>query len=310
MSISLRQLQLFACAARHLSFARAAEEMHVTPPAISMQIKDLEQEVGLPLFNRSHRQLSLTVAGEYLLVHAQKIFATLKDARDVMAKLKGVAIGELAIGMVNTAVYFVPGLLSRFSNEHPGVKMVLHTGNREDLGRMLRDGELDLAIMGRPPEDLPSRSEPFAEHPLVLITHADHPFTQQDHVDLQALVQEKFIIREPGSGTRAALESFLKNNHLAAHFTMEMAGNEAIKQAVIAGMGISLLSAHTIALERHLGLLVVPAVEGLPIIRRWQLVHNQSKQLSPSAEALKAFIVENGQREIDELLLNSSRGGD
>ena len=303
-NINLRQLQVFSSAAKHLSFARAAQELHVTPPAISMQIKDLESEVGLPLFDRSHRRLALTLAGEYLLVHAHKIFANLKDAGDVMARLKGVAIGELAIGMVNTAVYFLPGLISQFRHEHPGVKMVLRTGNREELGQMLRDGELDLAIMGRPPEGLPSHSQAFADHPLVLITHTDHPFTRMKQVPLDALAEEKFIIREPGSGTRAALEDFLNDNHLAPEISMEMAGNEAIKQAVVAGMGVSVLSAHTIALERQLDLLAVPEVKGLPIVRRWQLVHNQNKQLSPPAEALKTYILRHGQEKADELLTN------
>jgi len=302
-NVSLRQLRAFSSAARHLNFAKAAKELHVTPPAISMKIKELEEEVGFSLFNRTKRQISLTTVGEYLLADTHKVLATLKDAEDTVAKLKGVTIGELIIGMVGTAVYFVPRLLANFREQHPGIKMMLKIGrNRTHLGNMLRNGEVDMVIMGRPPEDFPARNEPFAIHPLVLITHPGHHLMKSKHIDKHELSNESFIIREEGSGTRAALEGFFKQHRLSPQILMEMSSNEAIKHAVMAGMGISVLSEHTIALERHLGLIAVPEIEGLPITRRWQLVRNHGKQLSPSAEALRYYILEHGQHEIDRLV--------
>jgi len=304
-NVSLRQLRAFSSAAKYLNFAKAAKELCVTPPAISMNIKELEEEVGFSLFNRSKRQLSLTTVGEYLLADTHKILATLKDAEDTVAKLRGVSIGELTIGMVGTAVYFVPRLLANFRQQYPGIKMELRIGrNRTHLGQMLRNVEVDMVIMGRPPEDFSARSEPFAIHPLVMITHPEHNLLNDGHISRQELAQEKFIIREEGSGTRAALEGFFKQHRLNPPIIMEMASNEAIKHAVMAGMGVSVLSEHTIALERHLGLLSVPDVEGLPIARRWQLVRNHGKQLSPSAEALRYFILEHGQNQIDNLVQN------
>lgn len=171
---TFRQLRVFSEVARHLSFARAAEALHLTPPAVTMQVKELEAHVGLPLFDRSGRQVALTTAGEYMLVYARRMLATLKDAEDAAARLKGVELGQLVIGMVSTAKYFLPKLLARFREEHPGVEIRLAVGNREQLVALLHAGEVDIAIMGRPPKELATRAEPFAAHPHVFVAPPGH----------------------------------------------------------------------------------------------------------------------------------------
>ena len=294
---TLRQMRVFAAAARHRSFGKAAEELHLTPPAVSMQIRELEEQVGLPLFDRSGRQVALTVTGEYLLVYAKKILATLKDAEDAIARFRGLETGRVSIGMVSTAKYFVPRLLAQFRKEHPAIEVKLAVGgNREQLVALLQANDVDLAIMGRPPRELATRAEPFAVHPHAIVTAPDHPLTRIGHAPASLLNNYEFIIREPGSGTRAAMEKYFADHRLQPRVAMEMTSNETIKQAVMAGMGISFLSLHTIGLERNAGLLTVPDVEGLPVLKRWYVVNNLSKTLSPAAEAFRYFILEEGER--------------
>ena len=294
---TLRQLRVFAAAARHQSFGKAAEELHLTPPAVSMQIRDLEEQVGLPLFDRSGRQVALTVTGEYLLVYVRKILATLKDAEDAIARFRGLETGRVSIGMVSTAKYFVPRLLAQFRQEHPAIEVKLAVGgNREQLVALLRANEVDLAVMGRPPRELATRAEPFAVHPHAVVTAPDHPLLRIGHAPASLLANYEFIIRETGSGTRAAMEKYFADHRLQPRVAMEMTSNETIKQAVMAGMGVSFLSLHTIGLERRAGLLAVPDIEGLPVLKRWYVVNNLSKTLSPAAEAFRYFILEEGER--------------
>lgn len=297
---TFRQLRVFAEVAKQLSFARAAEAMHLTPPAITMQIKELEGHVGLPLFERSGRKVALTTAGEYMLVYARKMLATLKDAEDAAARLQQVEAGTLTIGMVSTAKYFLPRLLSQFQREHTGVDIRLAVGNREQLVNMLHANEVDIAIMGRPPKELATRAEPFAAHPHVFVAPTDHPLLRVGHPTVESLRQYGFILRERGSGTRAAMEKFLAERHLEPHIHMEMSSNETIKQAVMAGMGISFLSLHTIGLELEHKLIAVLDVEGTPIVRAWNVVHTLSKLLSPAAEAFRYFMLEEAEAHLAE----------
>jgi len=315
-NVTVRQLRVFAEVARHLSFARAAAELHLTPPAVTMQVKELEANVGLPLFDRKGRQIALTTVGEYMLSYVRRMLAVLKDAEDAVARFKGLKGGSLIVGMVSTAEYFVPRLLARFRAEHPGIDVRLRLGNREQLVQWMQRNEVDLAIMGRPPKEWATRAEPFALHPLVLVTAVDHPFTRLDQVPAQALAHEGFIVRESGSGTRAALEEYAREHHLDMRVLMEMSSNGSIKQAVMAGMGVSLLSLHTIALELKHGLIATPEVEGLPVMRRWQVVNNLAKTLSPAAEALRYFVLEQGEAELASIFgsqrapAKRKRGGD
>jgi len=292
---TLKQLRAFCSAARHLSFAKAAEELHLTPPAVTMQIKELEKAVGLPLFDRAAKAVALTTSGEYMLVYARRVLATLKEAEDAMARLRGAEAGRITIGMVSTAKYYLPRLLARFRAEHRGVEMQLAVGNREQLVRQLHDNEVDLAVMGRPPRELDTRAEPFAAHPHAIVASPEHPLAKRRDIPPSALADEEFIVREPGSGTRAAMEDFFREHHLAPPQVMEMASNETIKQAVIANMGLAFLSLHTCGMEIGIGQLVVLDIIGLPLMRRWHIVNVQGKPLSPAAEALRYFVLEQGE---------------
>ncbi|UUZ64476.1 LysR substrate-binding domain-containing protein [Polaromonas sp. P1-6] len=295
MHITFRQLRVFAEVARQGSMQRAAEALHLTPPAVSMSIKDIESQVGLPLFDRAGRQLSLSTTGEYFLVYARRLLGTLKEAEDAMARFTGVESGVLTIGMVSPATYFLPQLLAQFHTEHPAVQVRLRLGNREQLVTLMQANEVDMSVMGRAPKEWPNRAEPFAMHPHVLVTAPNHPFAQAEGVPAAALAREGFIVREPGSGTRAALEEYLASHRLQPMFIMEMPSDEAIKQAVMAGLGVSLVSLHTIGLEWRSGLIAAPHVEGLPLMRRWHLVNAAAKMLSPAAEAFRYFILERGE---------------
>jgi DNA-binding transcriptional LysR family regulator len=295
-NVTFRQLRVFSEVARKLSFIRAAEALHLTPPAVTMQVKELESSVGLPLFDRQGRKVSLTTAGEYFLVYARRMLATLKDAEDAMAHFKRVETGVLNIGRVSTAKYFSPRLLARFKEEHPGVEVRLQvTGNREQLLALLHANEVDLAVMGRPPKELSTRAEPFAAHPLVFVCPPGHPLLALENPPASALEAHPFIVREPGSGTRKAMEDFLREHGAAPRITMEMSSNETIKQAVMAGMGIGFLSLHTLGLELRSGLLEVVYVEASPVMRTWNLVHRLSKLLSPAAEAFRYYIIEEAE---------------
>ena len=250
---TLRQLRAFVAVANHANFARAAAELHLTPPAVSMQIKELETEVGLPLFDRESRQISLTLTGEYLLTYARRVLAELKDAQDMVATLRKLEGGDLVIGMVSSAQQFLPALMGEFRAEHRDVSLRLRVGNREQLAAWMRANELDLAVMGRPPREIATRAEPFATNPLVLVTAPDHPFVHMEQVSAQRVSMETLLLREAGSGTRAAMEDYLREHHLHPGPTMELPSNETIKQAVMAGLGVSLMSLHSLGLELKQG---------------------------------------------------------
>ena len=292
---TFRQLRVFTEVAKHLSFARAAEALHLSPPAVTMQIKELEGHVGFALFDRQGRQVSLTTGGEYMLVYARKMLATLKDAEDAAARLQRLEVGNLTIGMVSTAKYFLPRLLAQFRHEHTGIEIKLVVGNREQLVQMLQGNEVDIAVMGRPPTELATRAEPFAAHPHMFVAPTDHPLLKVGHPTTEHLKPYSFIVRERGSGTRAAMEKFMSLQRLEPRVVMEMTSNETIKQAVMAGMGLSFLSLHTLGLELEHGLIAVLDVEGTPIVRAWNVVHTLSKMLSPAAEAFRYFMLENAE---------------
>ncbi len=292
---TFRQLRVFTEVARHLSFARAAEALHLTPPAVTMQVKELEVHVGLPLFQREGRKVALTTVGEYMLVHARKILATLKDAEDTALRLQKLEVGTLTIGMVSTAKYFLPPLLAEFKREHGGVELRLVVGNREQLVAMLQANEVDIAIMGRPPKELATRAEPFAAHPHVFVAAVTHPLARERDISPHALRPYGFVMREPGSGTRAALEAFLRDARVEPRVVMEMRSNASIKQVVMADLGLSFVSLHTLGLELDHGLIAVLDVQGAPVVRGWNVVHTLSKLLSPAAEAFRYFVLERGE---------------
>jgi len=292
---TFRQLRFFNAVARHLSFAKAAVAMHVSAPAVTMQIKDLEAEIGMPLFERQGRKVSLTTTGEYMLVYSRKMLALLKDAEDAAARLQRIETGTLTIGLVGTTTYFIPALLNQFLKEHEGIELKLMVGNRSELVQWLQNSEVDIAIMGKAPDELPTRAEPFAANPLVFVASPEHPLAGEMGLRAEDLRQQAFIVREPGSGTRSAMESFFTQARLQPRYSMELQSNDAIKQAVMANLGLGFLSLHTIALELQTKKLCVLPVTGAPLVRAWNVVHPLSKLLSPAAEAFRYFVLEHAE---------------
>ncbi len=287
---TLRQLQIFEAAAEHLSYARAAERLHLTQPAVSMQMARLEDGIGLALFERIAKKLYLTPAGAQFLTHVRRISQGVQEAAEAMDAIRGLAAGELSIAVVSTAKYFAPTLLTKFRSAHPKVELYLRDANREEVLRMLRANAVDLAIMGRPPDDIETTAESFAPHPHVIVAPPGHPLCGKRGIAVRELSGESFISREAGSGTRSAMERYFSQQKIAPDIAMVMESNESIKQAVMAGMGLSFISSHTIGLELHTGRLVALDVIGLPVMRRWYVVHLASKRLTPIAQAFKQFV--------------------
>lgn len=287
---TLRQLQIFEAAAAAPSFASAAARLHLTQPAVSMQITQLEESAGVALFERLGKKLYLTPAGAELLVHVRRVSQSVREAGEAMDAIRGLEVGRLTIAVVSTAKYFAPRLLTMFRNAHPKIELRLSDANREQVLQHLRANLVDLAIMGQPPDDIETVAEPFAPHPHVIIAPPGHPLCSRRGVPVKELSNEVFVGREPGSGTRSAMERFFAQHKITPEIAMVMQSNESIKQAVMAGMGLSFISSHTIGLECQAGHLVPLDIVGLPVMRRWHVVHMASKRLTPTAEAFKRFV--------------------
>ena len=300
--LTLRQLRIFEAAARHLHFGRAAREMHLTQPAVSLQLKQLEERVGLPLFEQMGRRMHLTRAGEELLRHSRIVLSQLREAAEAIDALKGTGGGELHIAVTSTAKYFAPKLLAEFRRSHPEVKVRLTVNNREAVVRELSDNTVDLAVMGRAPRGLDTIAAPFARHPLAVIAAPEHPLARRRRLALADLAEESFLIRERGSGTRSAMEQMFAAHRFPPAETIEMSSNETIKQAVMAGMGVSFLSLHTVGLELATGKLAVLRVAGTPVMRDWYVIHRERKRLSPAAGSFKDFLGRQGAELIERAI--------
>ncbi len=291
LHLTFRQLSVFEAVARYRSFSRAAAELHLSQPAVSMQIKQLEENVGISLFEQLGKKIYLTEAGTELYHYSRIIAQQLAEAELVLDELKGLKRGKLNISVASTANYYAPQLLATFSQRYPTVTVNLHVTNRQTLLQQLANNEMDMAIMGRPPDGLDLVAESFMENPLVVIAPVTHPLAQAGRIPLTRLAQEVFLMREPGSGTRAATERFFNDRGLLLKTGMVMSSNEAIKQAVQAGLGLGILSLHTVELELEAKRLMVLAAEGFPIMRHWYVVHRTDKRLSASAQAFKQFLL-------------------
>jgi LysR family transcriptional regulator, low CO2-responsive transcriptional regulator len=309
-TITFRQLRVFIEVGRQLSFARAAENLHLSAPAVTMQVKELEASVGMPLFDRRGKKVSLTVVGEYFLLYAKRLQATMKDAENAMNRFQRLESGMLILGILGTTQYFIPHLIAKFKREHVGIDVKLQVApNREKLVELLKFGEIDLGIMGRPPKELDTREDTFAANPLVFVSAPEHRLCSQSRVSLEALEAFPIIAREQGSGTRSVLDRLFSDKQVELRIAMEVNSNEAIKQSVMAGLGIGLLPLHTIGLEVGCGLLKVLEVEDTPVMRSWNVVRIQSKSLSPAAEAFRNFLIAHAesfllekQRTLQEML--------
>jgi len=289
--VSLRQLRVFEAVARQLSYTRAAEELHLSQPAVSMQVRQLEEEAGLPLFERLGNRILLTEAGRELHEYSRSVNRLLQEMQEVLESLKGVNRGRLHLAVASTVNYFAPRLLAIYHRRYPGIGLQLDVTNRERLVRLLEDNAVDLVLMGIPPTDVQVESEAFMENPLVVIAPPDHALARERAIPLTRLAEEVFVMREPGSGTRQTMERFFSERGLTIRPGMQMTRNEAVKQAVRSGLGLSVVSLHTIELELETRRLVTLDVEGFPDRRQWHLVYRRGKRLSPAANAFREFVL-------------------
>ena len=303
LHITLRQLQVFESVARQLSYSRAANELHLTQPAVSMQIKQLEDNVSLPLFEQLGKRIYLTEAGRELYQYSCSISQQLANMEVALDELKGMERGKLNIAVVTTANYFAPHLLAKFCQRYKAVTVSLNVSNRETVLKQLADNLIDLAIMGQPPENLDIDSESFMENPLVVVAPPNHPLCREQNIPVERLAQEIFLVRESGSGTRSALERFFAEHNIKINKGMETDTTEAIKQAVQAGMGLGIMSQHTAELELETGRLKVLDVQGFPIIRYWHVVNRKNKRLSSVANTFRDFLL----KEATDLLITSKK---
>lgn len=291
---TLRQLKVFETVARLLSFSRAAEELHLTQPAISTQIKKLEEHAGLPLFEQIGKKIYLTPPGAELLRFSREIIRQFETAEDAMTQFKGISGGKLNVAVISAGDYFFPRLLVEFASRHQGVVLNFTVHNREELLSHLEDNLTDLAIMVRPPMDMDTVNEAFAPHPYVIVAAPDHPLAGRKNIPVSQLARERFVVREKGSDTWNSMEEGFAGRLENINVAMEIRSTETIKQAVIAGMGISFLSAHTIGLELQAGSLTVLDVQGFPLMLNWYVVHLKNKHLPPVARAFKDFLMNDG----------------
>lgn len=276
----------------------------MTQPAVSIQLKQLEHIVGSPLFEQMGRRKHLTRAGAELARHARIVLAQLRQADEALVRLSGPESGMLDVASTTTAEYFVPRLLAAFRRSRPGLSVRLAVKNREAVIRDLTDNTIDLAVMGRPPGGLDTTAVAFAKHPLAIIAAPDHPLAGRRRVRLDQLLQEPFLIREYGSGTRDAMERAFAAKRFEPHETIEIGPNEAIKQAVMSGMGLGFVSLHTVAVELATSRLVVLPVVGMPVMRQWYAIHRKTKRLSPAATAFRNFLVTHGASQLDASMAN------
>lgn len=305
-NLTMRQLQIFSVAARHLSFVRASEELFLTQPAVSMQIRQLEETVGMPLFDKIGKKMYLTEAGRQIERTAHEVLGAIKNAQDSLAALAGLRKGLVSVALVSTAKYFVPKLIALFKQSYPEIELRITVSNRETLIQLLHNNEIDLAIMGRPPQGMDVLSFPLARHPHVIIAAPDHPLASRRRIKPEELAEETFLIREEGSGTRLAMESFFDEVGVQPQRGMVMGSNETIKQAVIAGLGLGFISLHTLALELKAGELAVLDVKGMPLMRTWYAAHLRNKNLSPATAAFKEFIVRQAGGYLDAAFAETS----
>lgn len=299
---TLRQLKVFEAMARHLSFSRAAEELHLTQPAVSTQVKKLEEHAGLSLFEQLGKKIYLTPAGTEMLHASRLIIQQFQEVEATMSQFKGVPGGRLNVAVISAGDYFFPRLLVEFAGRHEGVTLNLAVHNREELLERLADNLTDLAVMVRPPQDMETVNEPFAPHPYVIVAAPGHPLASKKRIPVSRLAREPFVVREKGSDTWHSMEDGFGRHLPQLNIAMEIKSTETIKQAVMAGMGVSFLSAHTISRELQAGSLTVLDVQGFPLMLNWYVVHRKNKRLPPVAQAFKSFLLSEGASLLDQTM--------
>ena len=294
-TITLRQLRSVRAIHSSAKISTAAKTLGLTAPAVTLQLQQLESEIGLPLFDRTPDGMRPTAAGLAVLEAARAIDERLRLLMDEIGALAEGKTGNLKLGVVSTAKYFAPRLIAAFLKQHPGIQVDLFVGNRADTIAALKRHDLDTALMGRPPRDVPVRSLMFGDHPFVIIAPADHALAQKRNISKAEIALQRFLIREPGSGTRTSLEVYFADiPEKLEELGTEMGSNETIKQAVMAGLGIAFISAHTIEQELQLKRLVILDIEGMPITRQWFGVSRLDRSISPAMKAFNEFLTREG----------------
>ena len=296
---TLHQLKVFETVARHSSFTRAAQELSISQPTVSSQVKQLTKSIGLPLFEQIGKQLYLTDVGRELLVTSQDVFEKLDNFEMKVADFKGTKEGKLRLAVVTTAKYFVPQLLGAFCQQYPAIDISLQVTNHQKLKQRMLENEDDLYILSQPPEELDLQIQAFLENPLVVVARSDNKLVGKKNIPIECLDREKFIMREPGSGTRTAIEKLLKKHQLSIEVRLELGSNEAIKQAILGGLGISILSRHTLRYELERGELTILDVQNFPIQRHWYVAYLGGKQLSVVASAFLQHLLAKSPEYVD-----------
>ena len=304
---TLHQLKVFEAVARHLSYSRAAEELHLTQPAVSTQVKTLAGHVGLALFEQLGKKIYLTSGGTELLHFSRAIIQLFQEAEETLTQFKGISGGKLNVAVISAGDYFFPRLLVEFARRHPGVTLNFTVHNREELLGQLANNLTDLAIMVRPPQDMDTVNESFAPHPYVIVAPPNHPLVGQKKIPMSILKREPFVVREKGSDTWNSMEDGFGEHLKDINIAMEIKSTETIKQAVIAGMGISFLSAHTIGLELQSNSLEVLDAQGFPVMLNWYVIHRKNKRLPPVALAFKNFLLSDGATLIQKIIPFTSK---
>lgn len=292
---TLHQLAVFEAVARHGSFTRAAEELFITQPSVSSQIKHLTQAVGLPLFEQIGKRLYLTEAGTELLSICQDIFARLNNFEMKVADLKGTKQGQLSLAVITTAKYFIPRLLGSFCQKYPGVDVSLQVTNHHQISRRMLENQDDLYIVSQPPDEIDLCSQPFLDNPLVVLAPINHPLVGQKNIPIQRLNDEPFIMRESGSGTRVAVQHLFAKHKVSVKVKLELGSNEAIKQAIAGGLGLSALSQHCLISEA-INEIAILDVQHFPIMRRWYATYLAGKQLSVIAQTFLDYLLVESQK--------------
>jgi DNA-binding transcriptional LysR family regulator len=304
-NLTLRQIRIFLSASKFLSFSKAAADLNITGSAVSLQIKAMEGDIGVSLFNRENNKISLSSAGEHFLLYANRVVSTLNEARTVMENLRGTEIGILKIGLASTTRYFLPEMLVQFRKEYPNVQIKVIVKNRAELIELLRDDAVDIAIMGKPPKHISAHAEAFASHPHVFIVSPMHKLAGKSKLSPHTLNQVDVIYRELGSGTRYIMEKYIAEQGLSLKMSMEMSGNETIKQAVMANLGMSLVSLHTIGNEIANKQITILHIKDTPIMRTWYIVTPNNRDATPATQAFRQFIVDKGEGILNNMLTAS-----
>ncbi len=294
--VTLHQMRIFHSLGRHLSFTRAAEELFLSQPAVSIQVKRLEESVGMPLVEQMGKRIFLTEAGKELFEACRDVLERLRVLDEDMAGLEEGIRGPLNLAAITTSKYFMPHLLGAFLREHPAVEPRLTVTNQTRVLERLDSNLDDLVIMGTLPENRDLEAAFFLDNPLVVVAPPDHPLVGKKQIPLERLLQERFLSREPGSGTRAARSRLFAEHGLTIRPYMELGSSEAIKQAVMAGLGISVLSVHNLRLELKSGLIAILDVEHFPLMRQWYAVHLKGKKLSATTRRFLDFLLQDGAR--------------